>query len=161
MVLAAPQPAWAIPGSSVLSSAAPLKLLASGGLAGGAAGATREMGGGPIAQTAAGFAGGMVPYAADLAAPLITHSSMTPARNSAHKILVIHFPPGTMSEPSPLSKFLGAWGGKVKSQQAVSTANQAMTNQIAASDLGLPLDADLSMEGGGLRSRARASFCCL
>jgi hypothetical protein len=49
-------------------------------------------------------------------------------------------PPATMENPSVTSKFLGGWGGKVKSQQLASTKNQVMAKQMAASSLGLPRD---------------------
>lgn len=44
------------------------------------------------------------------------------------------------SEPGMVPNALAAWGGKIKTQQAASAKNQAVTNSLAAQELGLPAD---------------------
>jgi hypothetical protein len=63
----------------------PAMQVAAGATAGGAAGATRELGGGPIAQTAAGFAGG-------LAAPGAAAVAGQVARSGAGAVTQLHKP---------------------------------------------------------------------
>jgi hypothetical protein len=48
-------------------------------------------------------------------------------------------PPDSISEsPGLVSRVLAGWSGKIKTQQGASEANQAVTNSLAASALGLP-----------------------
>lgn len=56
------------------------------------------------------------------------------------------FPPKMVAEdkPAPLTRGLEAWSGKIKTEQAASARNQAVTNALAARDLGLPAEAQLT-----------------
>lgn len=52
-------------------------------------------------------------------------------------------PTEATSEPRAVANALSSVGGKIKMQQAASVKNQAVTNSIAAKELGLPSDAML------------------
>jgi hypothetical protein len=52
--------------------------------------------------------------------------------------------PAMTSQPNMLAKVAEAVGGKIKTQQAASVKNQAVTNQLARAALGLPEDAPLT-----------------
>lgn len=120
-------------------AASPMKQAISGGLGGGAAGSAREAGLPPIVQMGAGLAAGAAPFAPEVVSGLAAGGKLsapeTKAMNAGYTL-----PLATMENPSLLSELLGGWSGKVKSAQAASMKNQGMTNQIAASSLGLPRD---------------------
>lgn len=109
----------------------------SGGLGGAAAAGAGELGLPWYGQAAAGLVGGGVPYARPSA--LVRGGAISaPEQRAMDSGFVV--PPATMEKPSVLSTLLGGWSGKVKSQQAASVKNQALTKQLAAGSLGLPRD---------------------
>ncbi len=117
----------------------PVKQVIGGATGGLAAGGAQEAGLPVPAQIAAGLVAGAAPFAGNMAAGLARGGQLTAAEQRA-TTAGYTIPPATMDQPSVLSKLLGAWSGKVKSQQAASVKNQALTNQIAAGSLGLPRD---------------------
>lgn len=131
--------------SPIVASAAralaanPAKQAISGGLGGGAAGSAREAGLPPIVQMGAGLAAGAAPFAPEAVSGLAAGGGLSaPETRAMGNGFVL--PPSTMESPSLLSKLLGGWSGKVKSQQGASVKNQVLTKQIAAGSLGLPRD---------------------
>lgn len=121
-------------------TAMPGKQLASSVMSGGAVAGAQQAGAPWWAQALAGTAAGTLPYLNP--SSLVGAKSVTApeqeALDSGYKL-----PPATMKDPSLLSKILGGWSGKVKTQQASSVANQELTNGIAAQELGLPNDTTL------------------
>lgn len=107
-----------------------------GGLA---AGGGREAGLPVPIQIGLGVAGGAAPFAPQMATSLARGGPLTAAEQRATNAGYT-LPPATMENPSTLSKLLGGWSGKIKTQQGASAKNQVLTNQIAASSLGLPRD---------------------
>ena len=132
------EPVTAAVGNSM--TAMPVRALASGAAAGGASSGAAALGASAPVQIGAGLLAGTLPFASPTA---FAHGGdLTPneqqATNAGYKL-----PPATMANPSVLSKVLGGWSGKIKSQQAASTANQEVTTGIAKQDLGLPDDSTL------------------
>lgn len=120
-------------------AANPVKQVVGGGTGGLSAGGAREAGLPVPAQIGAGLVGSMAPFAPNMVSSLARGGALTaPEQRATAAGYVI--PPNAMENPSMLSKVLGGWAGKIKSQQAASMKNQAMTNQIAAGSLGLPRD---------------------
>lgn len=126
----------------------------------GAAGATREAGGGEGAQLAAGLAGALVPAAAT--APM--RRVMTPgggqvraAAQQAHEAGYV-IPPADLS-PGPITETLSAISGKVKTAQEASARNQTVSNTLAKRALGLPETADLNLDSlEAVRRSAAAAY---
>lgn len=115
----------------------PGKQLVSAGLGGSAAGLSREAGAPVPVQMGLSVAAGGLPYARP--SGLVRGGALSaPEQRAMSEGFVL--PPATMEKPSVLSKFLGGWSGKIKSQQAASVKNQALTRQVAAGSLGLPRD---------------------
>lgn len=121
-------------------TANPGKALASGTLAGGASASAAQAGLPWYAQMGAGLAAGSVPFMgpSGLASGGELSANEQQAMDAGYKLN-----PATMENPSMLSKLLGGWSGKVKTQQAASAANQETTNSLAAQELGLPHDTTL------------------
>ena len=69
-------------------------------------------------------------------------------------------PPSAASEtPSALSQLLTGWGGKIKTAQAASQANQETTNKLAAKALGLPESTTLTTKVfNDLRAKAGDAY---
>jgi len=126
-----------VQGAARMFSAAPGKQGVSAGLAGGAAGLTREAGAPVPVQIAASLAAGAAPYARPSA--MVRGGPRTGPEQRALKA-GFTVPPATMENPSVMSKMLGAWSGKIKSQHGASAKNQTLVKQMAASSLGLPRD---------------------
>lgn len=124
-------------------AANPGKQLIGGGTGAGAAGAAREAGAPVPVQMAAGLAGGAAPFAGALAPALVRGGALAPAEQRVAQAGYT-IPPATTDDPSTFSRLLGGWSGKIKSQQGASVKNQALTNQIAASELNLPRDTELT-----------------
>lgn len=137
-------------------TASPGKAVISGGLAGGASGGAREAGLPVPVQMAAGLVAGAAPYMSPAA--LASGGKLTPNEQQA-TAAGYKLNPATMENPSVLSKLLGGWSGKVKTQQAASAANQETTNGLAASDLGLPKDTILDDNAfEGIRKTAGQAY---
>lgn len=110
----------------------------------GAASVTGELGGGPIAQTVAGFAGGMAPFA-----PQMMRGRPPPETTQRQEVLGqaveagYVFPPSQVN-PSIANRLLGGFSGKAATEQGASQRNQTVTNNLARRAFGLPEDARLS-----------------
>lgn len=118
---------------------APGKQAASGALGGAAAQTTAEAGGGLAAQTIAATLAGGIPNAASAIS-----AEPRPAALAARQAGYV-LPPKSISEkPGLISNVLAGWSGKIKTQQAASAKNQAVTNELAAKALGLPPDTVLT-----------------
>lgn len=126
--------------SARVMAQSPGKAMVSGGLGGGASGGAREAGLPWYAQMAAGLGAGTLPYLSPSA--LASGGAISPNEQQA-MAAGYKLNPATMENPSLLSKVLGGWSGKIKTQQAASAANQETTNGIAATELGLPHDTTL------------------
>ena len=135
----AAEPVTAAVGQALTAS--PGRALASGGMAGGASSGAAAAGAPPWVQAGAGLAAGALPFVNP--ASLVRGGDLTPneqqAMDAGYKL-----PPATMQNPSILSKVLGGFSGKIKSQQAASSANKGTTNSLAHAELGLPDDTVLS-----------------
>ena len=118
---------------------APGKQAVSGALGGTAGQATAEAGGGLAAQTVASTLAGGIPHASSVVAAE-PRSAALAARQAGYVL-----PPKSISErPGIVSNVLAGWSGKIKTQQAASAKNQAITNDLAAKALGLPADTVLT-----------------
>jgi len=68
-------------------------------------------------------------------------------------------PTSATPNPSAFSTMASAIGGKVKTSQAASEINQGVTNKLAAADLGLPANTDLSPSVlKGVRAKAGSAY---
>lgn len=69
-------------------------------------------------------------------------------------------PPNMASEePSTVSSLLSGAGGKIRLEQAASAKNQPITNALAAKELGLPVDEDLTLSAlEGVRQKAGKAY---
>lgn len=91
----------------------------------------------PYARAAAAIATGGVGGGA---------SEVRPAAIQARQAGYV-LPPSSISErPGMVSSALAGWSGKIKTQQAASEANQAVTNSLAAKALKLPEETTLTPE---------------
>ena len=73
----------------------------------------------------------------------------SPARPAAVEARAAGYvlPPQSISDnPGLVAKTLAGWSGKIKTQQAASEKNQEVTNQLAATALGLPRETVLTPE---------------
>jgi hypothetical protein len=101
----------------------------------GAASVTREAGGGPGAQLAAGVAGSMAPFGPNL---MRGNKPLTPTEQVAldSQAAGYRIPP-TQANPSMVNRVLEGAAGKITTGQQASAGNQRMTNKLAAEALGL------------------------
>lgn len=137
-------------------TAMPGKAVTSGAMAGGASAGAAQAGLPWYAQMGAGLAAGAVPFMgpSGLASGGELSANEQQAMDAGYKLN-----PATMENPSLLSKLLGGWSGKVKTQQAASAANQETTNSLAAEELGLPHDTTLDDNVfSGVRSTAGKAY---
>ena len=98
---------------------------------------------------AAGFAGGATGPAREVGVFARWMSKLARKDPMDHAITAREagyvLPPSEISkEPTALSQALTGWGGKIKTRQAASQANQEVTNKLAAKSLGLPENTTLS-----------------
>lgn len=100
----------------------------------GAASLTRELGGGPVAQTVAGIAGGAAPFVPQMLAGKQTLSAPV-AREGREAGYAI--PPAEM-RPNLINNTLEGFSGKLQTRQVASYKNQRVTNTLASKALGLP-----------------------
>lgn len=121
-------------------AANPGKQMASALLSGGTVAGAQKAGLPWWAQAGAGLVTGTLPYLSP--SSLASGGKLAPEEQRAMAV-GYKLPPATMDNPSLLSKLLGGWSGKIKSQQAASVANQEVTNAKAAAELGLAPDATL------------------
>src|SRR5260221_8613177 len=62
-------------------------------------------------------------------------------------------------KPGIISNALAAWGGKIKTAQAASAKNQAVTNTLAAKSLGMPEGTELTERTfNGVRAKAAQAY---
>lgn len=124
----------------------------------GAAGGAREVGAGEGAQMAAGLAGALVPGVIRPQRVLDAGGRQTrAAAMQAHADGYV-IPPADLS-PNLKVEALNGFGGKIKTAQEASARNQTVSNKMAKRALGLPDDADLSIETlEGLRKSAAAAY---
>jgi hypothetical protein len=134
--------------------------VASAATGAGAAGATRELGGGEGAQLAAGLAGALVPSAATASSRRVLTpggGQVRAAAQQAHEAGYV-IPPADLGS-GPVTETLSAISGKVKTAQEASARNQTVSNNLAKRALGLPETADLNIDTlEGLRRSAAAAY---
>lgn len=148
----------------VLSSSPGLQTAAAGGGAA-AQGTTREQGGGPVAQTAAGLgASALVPVAVLRGAPAILEAAtpkggaQTAAATLAAKEAGFK-PPPTQANPSLLNQIVEGVAGKIKTGQALSIENQVTGNSRIKRAFGLAEDAPLNAQTfNQVRKEAGAAY---
>ncbi len=125
---------------------------------GAASGTTREAGGGEGAQLAAGLAGALVPVAARPTRVLAPGGAQVraAAQQAADNGLVI--PPVDLS-PGAVTEGLSGFSGKIKTAQVASARNQPKINDMARRALGLPPEAELSVDAlETLRKQAAGAY---
>ncbi len=94
----------------------------------------------PDIMTAAATLGGVPLRAGDAVAKTFARPAAIEARTAGYVL-----PPAAIREkPGMVASVLAGWSGKIKTAQAASERNQAVTNQLAAKALGLPPDTVLS-----------------
>lgn len=133
----------------------------SAGTGAGAEGITREKGGSPAAQAAAGVLGALAPVGASAAwnAALPTRGSkqlgqVAQKANDAGFVI----PPPDLNGGF-ISEGVNAAGGKIKTAQAASQRNQAVTNKLVRQALDLPEDAPLDQSAlAAIRQDAAKSY---
>lgn len=134
--------------------------VASAATGAGAAGATRELGGGEGAQLAAGLAGALVPSAATASSRRVLTpggGQVRAAAQQAHEAGYV-IPPADLGS-GPVTETLSAISGKIKTAQEASARNQTVSNNLAKRALGLPETADLNIDTlEGLRRSAAAAY---
>ncbi len=124
----------------------------------GASGTTREAGGSEGAQLAAGLAGALTPVAARPTRVLAPGGAQVraAAQQAADNGLVI--PPVDLS-PGAVTEGLSGFSGKIKTAQVASARNQPKINDMARRALGLPPEAELSVDAlETLRKQAAGAY---
>lgn len=139
-------------------SAEPGLQTASAATGAGAAGITREAGGGEGAQLAAGLAGALAPgVVSPSRVPTAGGAQLRAAAQRANEVGYV-VPPADVS-PGLLSESLGGIGGKIKLQQTASARNQTLSDKLARRSVGLGEDAELSVDTlEGIRRNAAAAY---
>jgi hypothetical protein len=115
---------------------------ASGAVGGAAAQTAAESGAGPIGQAVAGFLGSLLPYGSSVGrglAAVPTKPAADDAIRAGYTIPPIEAAEGRLPAGS-IGSAGSAISGKIKTGQYAATANQPVTNRLAATDLGLPPD---------------------
>lgn len=124
----------------------------------GASGIAREAGGSEGAQLAAGLVGAIAPVAARPTRVLAPGGAQVraAAQKAAENGLVI--PPVDLS-PGAVTEAMSGFSGKLKTAQVASARNQPRINDMARRALGLPPEADLSVDAlEALRKQAAAAY---
>lgn len=133
----------------------------SGALSGTAGQGVKEAGGGPWAQAGASLLAGAVPYIPRMLGSMARQPLSPAANDSMNAGYAI--PPNSAAplgeSPSKLSQALSAMAGKIKINQMASVKNQGVTNDIVASDLGLPEGTELNKSViGQVRDAANQAY---
>lgn len=103
------------------------------GMAGGAAGITAAAAPANALKTAAGSAKAAA-----------TEANLKPGALQAREAGYVLPPTMAVEKPGVVNSLASGVGGKIKLQQGASVRNQEVTNRLAAQDLGLPADTDLT-----------------
>lgn len=124
----------------------------------GAAGATREGGGGEGAQLAAGLAGALIPgVVSPSRVPTAGGAQVRAAAQKANEVGYV-IPPADVS-PGLMTEALGGIGGKIKLQQTAAARNQTLSDKLARRAVGLGEDAELSLDSlEAVRRSAAAAY---
>lgn len=136
----------------------PTRQLTSAASSAGAAGATREGGGGEGAQLTASVVGALGPA---LARPRrVLAEGGRQVRDAAQRAHAEGYviPPADLS-PGVLTELASGLSGKIKTAQVASERNQTISNNLARKALGLMPEQDLNIETlEGLRRQASAAY---
>jgi len=137
---------------------APALQIGSGAASGAASSITRESGGGEGAQLAAGLVGGLAPLSISRKSVEVPQLSQTAkAAKAAHEAGYV-IPPSDVA-PTMLSEVLNGLGGKIKTAQFASARNQSVSNEMARKALGLPAEADITIDAlESLRRNAASAY---
>lgn len=132
--------------------------LASAATGAGAAGATREAGGGAGAQLAAGLVGSMVPVGKTYIGQTNKgNKQLLQAATKANENGYV-VPPADLN-PGIGIEALSGFSGKIKTAQTASQRNQTVTNQLARKALGVEAATDLTEDTlKGIRERAGQAY---
>jgi len=105
-----------------------------------------EAGAGPIGQTIAGLAGGMVPFAGQMISgkplPEVQQRNEVLARGRDAGFVV----PPSQANPNAVNKLLGGYAGQAATEQAAALKNQPVANAIVRKEFGIAPDAPINLQ---------------